>query len=130
MDSKSKNEPKTQPIHKKEIVHQGVVIGVYDYRELSIDEAICAMEHNAEVIESRREKNQRHILNVTGIKPNKTALKVCKKVAPAIEPYVNKTAVVGIPQIQHIFLNFLTSVFRLNIQAFEDVESAKKWLIE
>lgn len=122
-------QSKTQPWLKEEIEYQGVTIGIYDYRALTIDEAILAMEHNAAVLENRGETDQRHILHVTGVTTDKKALAVCKKVAPVVEPYVYKTAVVGIPSIQHFFLNFLNSIFKLRIQAFDDLESAKEWLV-
>jgi hypothetical protein len=52
-----------------------------------------------------------------------------KKGAKEINPYIKKLAVIGTNSSQKILLNVLSSLTGMNIRVFDDIESAKNWLI-
>lgn len=52
-----------------------------------------------------------------------------KKGGKEISPYIKKLAVLGTNNAQKILLNVLSTITKMNIRAFDDIESAKKWLI-
>lgn len=53
-----------------------------------------------------------------------------KKSAKEIDPYVKKTAVFGPNKAQKIMLNVYSAVTGMSIHVFDDMESAKDWLIK
>lgn len=53
-----------------------------------------------------------------------------KKVGKELDPYLAKSAVVGASRAQRVLLNVLNSITKMSVKAFDDLESAKKWLIE
>ena len=53
-----------------------------------------------------------------------------KKTGKKLNPYLKKSAVVGITGSQKILINILSSFARLNIKIFNDIDSAKEWLVK
>ena len=53
-----------------------------------------------------------------------------KKVGKELDPYLSKSAVVGASQAQKVLLNILNSITKMSVKVFDDLESAKKWLVE
>ena len=53
-----------------------------------------------------------------------------KKGGKEISPYIKKIAVLGTNNAQKILLNVLSSLTGMNIRVFDDIESAKDWLVK
>lgn len=53
-----------------------------------------------------------------------------KKVGKELDPYLSKSAVLGASQPQKVLLNILNSITNMSVKVFDDLDSAKKWLIE
>jgi len=53
-----------------------------------------------------------------------------KKGGKEISPYIKKLAVLGTNNAQKILLNVLSTLTGMNIHVFDDMESAKSWLIK
>ncbi len=53
-----------------------------------------------------------------------------KKGGKEISPYIKKLAVLGTNNAQKILLNVLSTITGMNIHVFDEMESAKNWLIK
>jgi CheY-like chemotaxis protein len=55
---------------------------------------------------------------------------VAKKAGKVLKPYFKKNAIFGITKKQDIFLKAVKLFSGINMKPFEDIESAKDWLVE
>ncbi|MCP4680401.1 MAG: hypothetical protein GY854_33935 [Deltaproteobacteria bacterium] len=110
--------------HKKHRIHFA------DYTRLDEDEFIKAMRHNTQENINNEERDILLLLCVEGVHASKNILKVCIELSPTLRPYTKKIAVLGLPRMQHLFVNYLVSVFTIRARAFDDETEAKNWLVE
>ena len=100
-----------------------------NYKDLGDEELIKTMQHNSNEMVIQGKRDRLMIIDVTNVEVTKSALACCKQVAPLIEPFTKKIAVLGVPPILKGFLNFIASVFDMELHFFTDMALAKEWLV-
>ncbi len=116
-------------MYSKTIDYRGHRIHRADYSNLDEEEVIKAMRHNTQENLDEGERDLLLMLILEGVNVSKNVLKANIELAPKIRPHLKKTAVVGLAKIQHLFINYIISVFAIDVRAFEDETEAKEWLI-
>ncbi len=112
------------------ISHKGKEILINDRSNLNDNEIV---ENSNQAVSYIKESGKKDILYLVD---NSNTIMVphvkdhIKKGAKEISPYIRKLAVIGTNTAQKIMLNVLSSLTGMNIHVFEDIESAKDWLIK
>ncbi|MCP4676789.1 MAG: STAS/SEC14 domain-containing protein [Deltaproteobacteria bacterium] len=88
------------------------------------------MEYNAEVTLAEQEPDSLLLMIIRDARVDKRTLKLCIELAPKMRPFTKKTAVVGLPKMRQIFVNYLTTVSGMNVKAFTEEDEAREWLIK
>ncbi len=101
-----------------------------DYSGLDSEELIRAMRHNTEISLAQQDTDELLMMIVREARLDKQALKVCIELAPIMRPFVKKNAVVGLPKIRQIFINYIATVTGMNIKAFAEEDEAREWLVQ
>lgn len=112
------------------IEFKGKEILFNDRSNLSPDNIIKNVNEAKELIMN---SGKRNILYLIDNSNNNIIPKVkdhIKNVGKELDPYIAKTAVLGASQPQKVLLNLLNKMTRMTIMVFDDIESAKKWLVE
>ncbi len=101
-----------------------------DFSATRPPEAISIIEHAKGVISSRPENSLLTLTDVTDIRFNDELSQKMKEFTVHNKPYVRAAAVVGVTGLKRIIFNAVLAFSRRNITAFDDRESAKRWLAE
>ena len=116
--------------HLDPLYYRDLKIYHHVYEGLGDDEIVPAIESTVDAMVARAEANLFIILDLRGTKIDLKALSAFKRTSPRSKHLIKKISVIGIHEIQTAFLNYISSIFGLNIRAFDDIDKAKEWLVE
>ena len=114
----------------KWIQFQGREMLFNDRSNLSPDDIIANVDEASELIKKSGKKDILYLIDNSN---NNVIPKVkdhIKKAGKELDPYLSKSAVVGASQAQKVLINILNSLTKMSVKVFDDLESAKKWLVE
>jgi hypothetical protein len=129
-DRESKELQPDLNLHKDPCNFQNEKIYHHVYEGLREEEIVPAIEHTVEAMVAGAETDLLILLDARGVKFDRKALAAFKRTSHFSKHVIKKIAVLGIHEIQIAFLNYISTVFKLNIRAFEDIDKAKRWLVE
>lgn len=112
------------------IQFQGREILFNDRSNLSPDDIIANVDEAVVLIKKSGEKGILYLIDNSN---NSVIPKVkdhIKKAGKELDPYLSKSAVVGASKAQKVLINILNSLTKMSVKVFDDLESAKKWLVE
>lgn len=114
----------------KFIKHDWRQIFLLDFSGCSVDEAIQAITEASEIIRSQPADSLLILTDVTGARYNLEVVEKLKDFTIANKPYVKASAVIGLDGLKKIVYNAVMMFSNRKITVFEDIETAKAWLIE
>lgn len=113
------------------IFHENKKIYYSDWTNLKTPEqAIEVMNETSDFIVQNGQKNLLEIVDVTGSFATQDTLKALKEINNKVKGYSKRKAMVGLSKSQRIILNTINIFSGTTIQGFDDVESAKNWLVK
>ena len=125
---------KPQPLllnrHRDASSYKGVKVYHHDYRTLSEEDIVPAIEQTVAAMVERAEPDLLIVIDARGVKFSLNALGAFKRTSHLSKHLIKKIAVVGIHEIQTAFVNYISAVFKLNIRAFDDIDDAWAWLVK
>jgi len=115
------------------IEHQGKQILFIDCSDMVLEPDLVKEElETAFRLASQEPLNS--VLTLTNVHRSKMSpetLTIAKQAAKKMTPYAHKRAIVGLTDVQRVFLNALNALFpQKEIRSFEDIEEAKIWLTQ
>lgn len=115
--------------HTRFIEHEGVRILEIDFSACRGQEYLRRIEEAAAVIRSQPERSLLTLTIVTGSEYSAAMMDVLRPYVAGNKPYVIAGAVVSYDHLQKVVapVNRLTG---RDLQTFDDVESAKAWLVQ
>ncbi len=115
--------------HTRFIEHDGVSILLIDFSNCRGEEYARRVDEAAAVIRAQPEKSLLTLTLMTGAEYSAAMMELLRPYAASNKPYVRAGAVVGLAHLQKAIppVNRLTG---RDLQTFEDIESAKAWLVE
>ena len=110
------------------IEHEGVRILEIDFSNCRGAEYARRVEEAAAVIRAQPEKSLLTLTLVSGAEYSGAIMELMRPYVAANKPYVRFGAVVGLAHLEKVIapVNRLTG---RDLETFDDVESAKKWLV-
>jgi hypothetical protein len=116
----------------KWITHQGKRIMFADYTNFGIDTSALQAEINA-VDDIICQKADGAILLLVDVRNTTTtieAVELLKRSSARTTRHLQKVAVIGVPGIRRMLLNVVSQFSGQEMIIFDDIESAKDWLVE
>ena len=102
-----------------------------DYSDvLDTDEALAEIERTKAIIAQHPPESLRTLTYVAGSRYTAPVIEAMKDLVAHNRPYVKAAAVVGMNTLHRIIYRAVIAFSRRNIQVFDDLESAKDWLVE
>lgn len=115
----------------KFIQYKSKDIFLTDYSNLAADEVAPLMEKSAEIIQSQPKNSVLELINLTNMGYNMTARTKFKTIPVENNPYIKKTAVVGVTGgLQQVMVNDAARKSGREFPVFDSIEAAKEYLIE
>ena len=114
----------------KFITHQEKEILFLDFSNSETDEVLRVIEDAKRVISRRPEQSVLTLTDVTNARFNEEVGEGMKQLTAHNKPYVKAAAVVGITGLKKIIFGAVMAFAKRNIESFDDVEQAKKWLVD
>jgi hypothetical protein len=111
------------------IDHKGVQICLLDFSGAAIEEVLSTIESGARLIRSQPGKTVLSLTFTDGAKFDTAVIKGMKDLTKGNEPYVRAAAVVGVKGLQKIVLDAASLFSNREFATFDDLESAKEYLI-
>jgi len=117
-------------LHDTQIEYKSQQIHWLNYSNMSTQDFVQVMEHNSQLVAEQQEQDLLVLIDVTNVDANKDVLDCCKRCTKIIDSHTKRMAVLGIPKIVNIFLNYLSSVSKMELRFFSDRVKAKEWLVQ
>ncbi|HAN17334.1 MAG: hypothetical protein A2X13_00625 [Bacteroidetes bacterium GWC2_33_15] len=113
------------------IFHNGKKIYFSDWTNLKTSEqALKVMNETSDFVVKSGQKDLLEIIDVKGSYATSETLKSLKEINNKVKKYSKKKAFVGLTNAQRIILNTINLFSGTNIVGFDDIESAKDWLVK
>ncbi|OFX88700.1 MAG: hypothetical protein A2W99_04320 [Bacteroidetes bacterium GWF2_33_16] len=113
------------------IFHQGKKIYFSDWTNLKTPEqALKVMHETSDFVIKLGQKELLEIIDVKGSFATNETLKALKEINGRVKQYSKKKAFVGLSNAQRVILNTINLFSGTNIVGFDDLESAKDWLVK
>ncbi len=113
----------------KFITHQEKRILFLDFSNSEANDVLRTIEDAKRLISANPEQSLLTLTDVTNARFNEEVGKGMKQLTAHNRPYVKAAAVVGITGIKRIILGAVMAYAKRNIEPFDDMEEAKKWLV-
>jgi len=112
--------------------HNGKRFFYADYSDLDMDHEKLALENDRvdAMIRAEREGSVLAITNVENTVATREIMDILKKSAFRTKPYIIRHAVLGVSGIRKILADSIIRFSGQPIRLFDDMESAKEWLVE
>ena len=111
------------------IEHDGESILLLDYSGIyATDEALHEIELTTQIIAQQPPASLRTLTYVKGARYNPEIIEALKQLVAHNKPYVFAAAVVGMSTLHRIIYRAILSFTRRNIEVFDELEPAKRWL--
>lgn len=114
------------------ITHKDTNVLLNDYRDMTPDVFLIALQTNQEFISGCAPASVRVLLDLRGnaaIGADKRVLAKMKDAALALRPFIERAAVLGLSPIQNSFLSFIVSLSKIPINSFDNQNQALDWLV-
>ena len=115
--------------HGDPLYHQNSKIYLHVYTGLPDADIVPAIESTVAAMVANSEHDLLIIIDLREVRLDMKALSAFRRTSTLSKHLIKKISVIGIHEIQTAFLNYISSVFGLNIRAFDDIEKAKEWLV-
>lgn len=112
------------------IKHQEKDILFLDFSNTEADEVLKIIEDAKRVIGTKPENSLLTLTDVTNARFNEEVGNGMKQFTAYNKPYVKAAAVVGITGLKRIIFGAVMAFSKRNLEPFDDVEQAKRWLID
>ena len=112
------------------IKHQEKDILFLDFSNTEADEVLKIIEDAKRVIGTKPENSLLTLTDVTNARFNEEEGNGMKQFTAYNKPYVKAAAVVGITGLKRIIFGAVMAFSKRNLEPFDDVEQAKRWLID
>jgi hypothetical protein len=107
----------------------GVAFGIFDFTHLRTDdEALEAIREAKELVSGRPPKSLLALTDVTGSRLSLPVIAALRELVVYNDPYVIKSAVIGMTVVHRIALRQIVSLTGREIQEFTSREIAMDWL--
>jgi hypothetical protein len=107
----------------------GVAFGIFDFTHLRTDEeALEAIREAKELVSGRAPKSLLALTDVTGSRLSLPVIAALRELVVYNDPYVIKSAVIGMTVVHRIALRQIVSLTGREIQEFTSREIAMDWL--
>lgn len=114
----------------KFIKHEEKDILFLDFSNTRTDEVLKIIEDAKRVISTKPMNSLLTLTDVTNARFNDEVGDGIKQFSAHNKPYVKAAAVVGITGLKKIIFGAVRAFSKRNIESFDDVEQAKRWLVE
>jgi hypothetical protein len=113
----------------KFIKHREKDILFLDFSDTKTDEVLKIIEDAKRVISAMPENSLLTLTDVTNARFNEDVGDGMKQFTAHNKPYVKAAAVVGITGLKRVIFGAVMAFSKRNLEAFDDVEEAKHWLV-
>lgn len=113
----------------KFIEHQRKEILLLDFSDSNPDEVLKIIEHAKQVIRKKPEQSVLTLTDVTNARFNEKVGEGMKEFTVHNKPYVRAGAVVGVTGLKKIIFRAVMAFSQRKLEAFDDREEAKLWLV-
>jgi len=100
-----------------------------DFSNSAVEDVLKTIETAKQVISARPENSLLTLTDLTNARFNEEVGEGMKQLTAHNRPYVKAAAVVGITGLKKIIFGAVLAFSKRNIESFDDVEQAKKWLV-
>lgn len=114
----------------KWITHNGKEILYNNRQGYNEDEIIESVMAARDIIMNSGKKDILYLVNSTDNYIVKKVKDTIKQVGKELDPYIKKTAVIGLTVPQQLLINLFNSITSLNIKVFSSLHEAKEWLTQ
>jgi len=114
----------------KFIKHEEKDILFLDFSNTRTDEVLKIIEDAKRVISTKPMNSLLTLTDVTNARFNDEVGDGMKQFSAHNKPYVKAAAVVGITGLKKIIFGAVVAFSKRNIESFDDVEQAKRWLVD
>lgn len=114
--------------YRRQLEYNGKPIILHDYNGLAGDDYAHAVLENAALAEAEQSLDRLVLIDATNTVVNKEVMKAYRTIAGKTSPRLRKTAVIGTTGIQKLFVSSISTLFKLNVRAFDAKEEALQWL--
>ncbi len=111
------------------IRHQEKEILFLDFSNSATDDVLKTIEVAKQLIGTKPEKSLLTLTDVTNARFNEEVGDGMKRFTAYNKPYVKAAAVVGITGLKKIIFGAVMAFSQRKIEAFDDLEAAKRWLV-
>lgn len=112
------------------IKYRGTEILFNDRSGLRGDEITENVTQSVNLIKSSGKKDILYLVDNSNTIILPEVKEFIKKAAKELDPFIKKTAVLGTNRAQQVMLNVLSAISNMSINAFDDIDRAKEWLIK
>jgi hypothetical protein len=112
------------------IDHKGKKLLYVDYSFTPHNKIISALGAIVKHIRDLGKKDLLMLTNVNGVDLSVDDLIKSKKCSKEIKPFLKKNAVIGLSERHHLFIKTLRLFSGMDIEMFNDIQTAKDWLID
>ena len=112
------------------ITHREKEILFLDFSNTLPHEVLQTIEDAKRVISARPERSLLTLTDVTNARFNEAVGDGLKQFTAHNKPYVKAGAVVGVTGLKRIIFSAVIAFSRRNIETFDDIEQAKRWLAD
>ena len=126
----TKVDSKNQRERIKKIFHQGREILYFDFSNFTDDDYESFSQEITRTIADHGQKDLLVMTNVSNNSFSIESVKKTRKIGKIIQPYLKKSAIIGITKHQEMFLKAVKILSGIEINIFQSVEEARDWLVE
>ncbi|OFX26623.1 MAG: hypothetical protein A2041_02715 [Bacteroidetes bacterium GWA2_31_9b] len=113
------------------IFHNGKKIYFSDWTNLkNTEDALKVMKETSDFVVKLGQKDLLELIDVTGSYGNTEIFKVLKEINNKVKHFNKKKAFVGLSSPQRVILNTINIFSGTSVVGFDDIESAKDWLVK
>ena len=113
------------------IYHKGKKIFFSDWTNLKTPEqTIKVMKETSDFVINLGQNNLLELVDAKGTFGTPETLKALKEINNKVKQYSKKKAFIGLSSIQRVILNAINQFSGTNIVGFDNIESAKDWLVK
>lgn len=100
------------------------------YKDLTPEQMLVQIKEASKMLRESNSKENLSLTDMTGCFVNEEFLDLAKKEGKTSLTYTKKTAIVGVTGIKKLLLQTVNAISPLSRKPFDDIQSAKDWLIK
>ncbi|NOZ48045.1 MAG: STAS/SEC14 domain-containing protein [Chlorobi bacterium] len=110
--------------------YRGTEILLNDRSNLRTDDIIENVKQSIEFVKKSGKTDILYLVDNSNTIITPEVRDFIKQAAKDLDPFIKKSAVIGVNRAQSIMLNILNTITKMSIKAFDDIDRAKEWLIK